>query len=174
MIIELNAFVRDPEDGSRRLHVISVAGEDRAAVFPAASVSVFAAVRLAAREAADPAHGAFLRVTLGGLERNVVSATVAPRAASAVAVLLFALHHAIALCQLASLAAQTAREICGLAARAAAPMSRFAFAAVPDDGPRVAAPHSHLLTHDTTRCHQCGRVFCPGCAGPGGGCPCRT
>lgn len=102
MIIELDAFTRDAEDRARRVHVISVAGEGRTiAVFPAASV--FAAVRRAAREAADPTHDAFLRITLGALERNVVSATVAPRAAVAVAVLLFALHHAIALCQLVSL-----------------------------------------------------------------------
>lgn len=172
MIIQLDILTRDTEQG-RRVHVISVAGEGRTiAVFPAASV--FAAVRRAAREAADPTHDAFLRITLGALERNVVSATVAPRAAAAVAVLLFALHHAIALCQLVSLAAQTAREIVDGPPEPAAPASRFAFALVSDAGPRTAAPHSHLLTHDTTRCPQCGYVFCPDCAGAGGGCPCCT
>jgi hypothetical protein len=172
MIIELNAFTRDAEDRARRVHVISVAGEGRTiAVFPAASV--FAAVRRAAREAADPAHDAFLRITLGTLERNVVSATVASRAAVAVAVLLFVLHHAIALCQLVSLAAQTAREIVDGPPKPPAPAPRFAI--VPAAAPRTAAAHSHLLTHATTRCPQCGRVFCPDCAAPGGGCPgCRA
>lgn len=173
MIIQLDAFTRDTEGQGRRVHVISVAGEGRTiAVFTA--TSVFAAVRLAAREAADPTRDAFLRVTLGGLNRNVVTATIAPRAAFAVAVLLFALHHAIALCQLVSLAAQTAREIVDGPPEPAAPSARFALALVSDAGPRTTAPHSHLLTHDTTRCPQCGCVFCPDCAGTGGGCPCCT